>query len=86
MPGKQSDPRIGVGQVLPEHVPSLYGCFPEDLYSALQGSVPEVDLRKARHRAASEFTKIKEFGCVSDVTEDQFSWAISVRASLYAGS
>ncbi|CAL8472140.1 g11682 [Coccomyxa elongata] len=65
-------------QVLPEHVPSLYGCFPEDLYSALQGSVPEVDLRKARHRAASEYTKIKEFGCVNNVTEDQFSWAISV--------
>lgn len=85
MPGKLSDPKSGVGQVLPEHVPSLYGCFPEDLYSTLQGCVPEVDLRKARHRAATEYGKIKESGSLKNVTEDKFSWAISVRTTLYAG-
>ncbi|BDA47418.1 probable ribulose-1,5 bisphosphate carboxylase/oxygenase large subunit [Coccomyxa sp. Obi] len=65
-------------QVTPEHVPSLYGCFPKDLYSDLQGSVPEIDLRKARHRAATEYTKIKDSGCLKTVTGDKFSWAISV--------
>ncbi|KAK9905452.1 hypothetical protein WJX75_000150 [Coccomyxa subellipsoidea] len=65
-------------QVLPEEVPSLYGCFPENLYNALQGSVAECDLSKARQRAATEYAKIKDTQTIGDATEADFRWAISV--------
>ncbi len=68
-------------QVLPEEVPSLYGSFPEELYGALQGSVAECDLRKAKQRAPTEYAKIKDIQIIGTATEADFRWAISVRAT-----
>lgn len=61
-------------------IPSLYGCFPETLYTALQGSVAEVDLNKAQSRAAAEYAKIHVRDLIGNATEADFQWAISVRA------
>ena len=70
---------LHVLQALPEEVASLYGSFPPELYSSLDGLVPESDLGKAKHRVPTEYSKLPE-QAVAGASEAQFNRAFSVRS------
>lgn len=67
-------------QALPEEIASLYGSFPVELHTLLEGLVPQPDMDLAKHRVPAEYSKLPKQD-IAGATEAQFRWAFSVRSA-----